>query len=481
MIGRFSMARSLLFSLFLILICSTLISCAVNPVTGEKEFMLVSEEEEITIGKNAAPSLNWDFGGEYKDAELKSYLEGVVKDIWQVSERSHLPMRFVIQNTSIPNAFALPGYVAITRGLLSELENEAQFTAVMGHEAGHVMARHTAKRISVGTLQQIGIALGGVALEGGKGTDEILTLASIGSNLLLLKYDRNQEIQADRLGIKYMAKLGYEPSEALNAHERLEAAVSRYLKREDAKRKGDTFLDELFSTHPRTGVRRHEIEAMIRELSPFIFKGDGRFKEHFQSMTARIREANQSYFIYDEAVSLYEKGKFQDAEERLQKSISVNSEQAPFYNLMGMIRIKQKDFYESERNFKKALSIDADYQPSYYGLGITYYLKGNYSSAADKFKRSLELYPSHPPSLFGIGRSYFQLKEWKKAILYLMDFAQTSPKHPEVHGMLGISHENVSDIGAAIHEYELQVRIAPNTKLGRYAGGRLAVLKSPIR
>jgi predicted Zn-dependent protease len=127
---------------------SFFISCAINPVTGRQELMLISEDQEITIGKEAAPSLRWEFGGYYNDSALESYLEAIVKQLWRNSERPQLPVKFHIQNTSIPNAFALPGNVAITRGLLSEMENEAQFAAVIGHEIGHVMARHTAEKIT---------------------------------------------------------------------------------------------------------------------------------------------------------------------------------------------------------------------------------------------------------------------------------------------------------------------------------------------
>jgi predicted Zn-dependent protease len=140
------------------------VSCAVNPVTGERELMLVSEEQELRIGRESAPSLKWEFGGLYRDNSLEDYLEEITKRLWQNSERPHLPVRFQIQNTSVPNAFALPGYVAITRGLLSGLENEAQFAAVIGHEIGHVMARHTAQRLSRLRLQQLGLAIGGAAL-----------------------------------------------------------------------------------------------------------------------------------------------------------------------------------------------------------------------------------------------------------------------------------------------------------------------------
>jgi predicted Zn-dependent protease len=195
-----------------------LISCAVNPVTGQRELMLVSEKQELQIGKEAAPSVTWEFGGHYRDSALESYLEAIVKKLWRNSERPHLPVKFYIQNTSVPNAFALPGYVAITRGLLSEMDNEAQFAAVMGHEIGHVMARHTAQRLSRIQLQQLGLAIGSAALAGKSGSDTLLKVGAVGSSLLLLNYSRSQEIQADRLGVKYMSRLGYDPYESISAH-----------------------------------------------------------------------------------------------------------------------------------------------------------------------------------------------------------------------------------------------------------------------
>ena len=223
-----SFFRTRLHLLFAFLIIS---SCAINPVTGERELMLLSEKQELQLGISASPSANWEFGGPYSDPALESYLGSIVQRLWETSERSHLPFEFHIQNSSIPNAFALPGYVAITRGLLSNMENEAQFAAVMGHEIGHVMARHTAQKLSRIQLQQLGLAMGASVLEGIGGNNTLLTLGAIGSSLLLLKYDRAQELQADRLGVRYMSTIGYDPYEALSAHEVLEHSVAAYLVR----------------------------------------------------------------------------------------------------------------------------------------------------------------------------------------------------------------------------------------------------------
>jgi len=462
--------------IFVLLLLSFFYSCAVNPVTGKYELMLVSEKQELDIGKEAEPSLQWEFGGYYPDRSLESYLESIVRQLWQNSERPNLPFKFHIQNTSIPNAFALPGNVAITRGLLCDMENEAQFAAVIGHEIGHVMARHTAQKLSRLTLQQLGLSIGAAALEGQKGSDALLTLGALGSSLLLLSYDRDQEIQADRLGVKYMARLGYDPSEAISAHKVLERSVDDYLKRLGKKRTEDNFITRMLSTHPRADVRISEIQSMIAELQPYGLREDGKFSKRFQDAIKNIREVNKIYFIYDEAENLYQKGNFTAAEERLNKAISLDDRQASFHNLMGFIKLRQKNYAEAERAFRKALSIDNAYQPSYYGLGLIHYYQENYRQAVGEFKKSLNLFPQHAQTHFGLGKSYFQLQQYREAIPYLKNFSEAAPKHPEVHGILGICYDKTGDIPSAVREYKYQLQVAPDTELGRYAKKRLTVL-----
>ncbi len=466
----------------LVLSVFSLASCAVNPVTGERELMLVSESREIMIGREAAPSLKWEFGGTYHDPALESYLERIVKRLWENSERPNLPVKFYIQNTSVPNAFALPGYVAITRGLLSAMENEAQFAAVMGHEIGHVMARHTARRISRMTLQQLGLAIGAAALEGRSDRDTLLALGAIGSSLLLLKYDRDQEIQADRLGVRYMAMLGYDPYEAVSAHRILQKTVNDYLRRLGGKPSGgDSLIAELFSTHPRQEVRIGEIRAMIDSLPPYTIKGDGRFRRVFRDATAGIRAVNRIYFVYDKARKYYGEGNFPKAEETVREAIRLNSSQAPFYNLLGLIRVQQKDYGEAEEFFRKSLSIAPGYQPSIYGMGLVRYFEEDYEQAIHEFRKSLGLYPQDARSHFGLGKSYFRLRQYSKAVPYLRKFARAVPGHPEVHGLLGISYDRTYQLEPAIREYRKQLRVAPDTALGRYALRRLAVLEPLLK
>lgn len=455
----------------------SMFSCAVNPVSGEREFMLVSEDQEVAIGKEAAPSLKWEFGGPYEDSSLEAYLDAIVKDLWKNSERPRLPVKFYIQNTSVPNAFALPGYVAITRGLLSDMENEAQFAAVIGHEIGHVMARHTAKKISRMQLQQLGIAIGAAALEGGKGSDALLAIGAAGSSLLLLKYDRDQEIQADRLGVKYMAALGYDPHEALSAHKVLEKSVSDYLKRLGKSPGEDSFISNLMSTHPRAEVRLTEIQDMINLLPPYSIKGDGRFAGRFQTETRDIRGINKIYHIYDKAEQYYQEKKYSEAEKSLQEAIKLNSSQAPFHNLTGLIKLQQKNYGEAEKAFGRALQINPAYQPAIYGKGLTYFYEGNYERAVPEFKKSLDEFPGHAQSHYGLGKSYYEMHQYAEAIPYLANFEQAAPEHPEIHGLLGICLDKTNDINSAVTEYNNQLRVAPDTELGQFARKRLEVLE----
>jgi predicted Zn-dependent protease len=455
-------------------------SCATNPVTGESELMLVSESQELKIGRDAAPSVKWDFGGTYNDSSLHPYLEGIVKRIWANSERPHLPVKFYIQNSSIPNAFALPGYVAITRGLLSDLQNEAQFAAIMGHEVGHVMARHTAQRLSRGMLQQLGLVVGAAALEGKGGSDALLTIGAVGSSLFLLKYDRAQEIQADRLGVKYMAKLGYDPEEAVSAHQVLEKSVNNYMKRQGTSRNNDSFMSNLLSTHPRQEVRISEIQSMINSLPPSDLKG-ARHSDIFQNATHDIKDKNKIYFIYDKAYAYYQKKDYRKAEDTIAKAIKKDSSQAPFHSLSGFIKLQMKSYDSAYNTHKKALSIDPDYQPSIFGTGLVYFFEMDYEKAITEFKKSLSLNPAHAPTHFALGKSYIQTKQYGKAIPYLRNFAGAAPKNPEIHGLLGICYDNTREIRSAVIEYRNQLAVAPKTELGNHARQRLAVLEPMLK
>lgn len=457
-----------------------ILGCAVNPVTGEKEFMLITESEEISIGHQLYPNILWGEeggGGIYRDRELEVYLNGIVRRLHSVSHRPNLPVDFVIHNSSVPNAWAIPGHVAITRGLLVNMENEAQFAFVMGHEMGHISARHSAKKMSIGLLQQLGIAVASAFIKEGKTEQELLLgLGVIGSSLLILKYDRGQELQADRLGALYMARIGYDPNEAITAHINLDKAIKDYLSRLGKSRE-ESILGDLLSTHPRTQIRIDEVKSVIQNLEPYRIQGDGKFASSFIKNIARIKETQKAYIKYDDATRAFRENNIRKAEDSISEALRMNNEQAPFWSFSGLIKLKQSRYDEAEKDFKVALQKDSEYQPAYHGLGLRYFLLNDQRSALGYFEKSLKLYPGHPGSNYYAGVIYYNYRNYKKAIEHLNNFADVSPKHPEVHGYLGLSYEAIGNIEDAVNEYKAQIEVAPNNEMGRIAKSRLKVLE----
>ncbi len=459
----------------------TAFGCAINPVTGQRELMFVSESQEVEIGKELYPNALWGDlggGGEYKDEKLKSYLKDIVIRIHSISHRPNLPVQFAIQNSSVPNAWAIPGYVVMTRGLLAALDSEAEFAFIMGHEMGHVSARHSAKQITRGMLQQIGLGAAGIALSGKEYSDIALRLGSIGSSLLLLKYSRDNELEADRLGILYMSKLGYNPENAISAHRNLEKISQEYMKSlgKDTEEKG--FFEDLLSTHPRTSVRIEEIQHIINEMQPFVVTGDGANKEKFQTAVAGLKNTNKIYLeYYDRAVRAFGKNDIDEADHLASNAIKMDGSQPAFHALKGFIRLKRKDYHEAEKYFNTALNLDKDYEPALRGMGAIRYYKGEYSEGIGYLKRSISIFPQDVSAHYFLGMSYYKMRMYRTAIPHLNLFAGVQPRHPEIHGMLGICYENINDLYSAYEEYVMQLRVNPTNEMGRHAASRVAVLR----
>lgn len=469
--------------ILLFLLC-LIISCATNPVSGQRELMFVSENQEIEMGKELYPNALWGDlggGGEYKDEKLKPYLENIVLGINQVSHRPHLPVSFAIQNSSVPNAWAIPGYVVITRGLLASLDNEAEFVFVMGHEIGHISARHSASQVTYGMLQQIGLGVLNIALRGSKFGDLAVGIGAIGSSLLLLKYSRDDELEADGLGIAYMIKLGYDPQNAINAHKNLERASQEYLQSLGKNSSERGFFEDLLSTHPRTSVRVDEIQHMIDINKPFQIKGDGTHREKFQNITIDLRNKNKIYRnFYDKALYAYQKNNLSEAENLISQAIELDESQPAFHSLKGYILMKKKEYSFAKSSFDKAIELETDYEPSLRGMGILLYYQRKYSESTTYFKKAISLYPQDIQANYFLGMIYYEEQKYREAIPHLALFALAQSGHNEIHGILGICYERSGDIRSAYNEYSKQVRIAPKNKMGEYATQRIIALKPQI-
>lgn len=240
-----------------VMVCLSLlgaVACATNPVTGEREFNLMSEQQEISIGRELDPEIRREMGV-YPDRELQQYVEDIGLKLARASQRPDLPWHFTVVDATAVNAFALPGgYIYITRGLLAYLHDEAELAGVLGHEIGHVTARHAARQYSRATGANVGLTALSIFFPGARPVGD---LAGLGAGLLFLKYGRNDELQADRLGAGYSASSGWEPRgvpDLLTTLGRIDAL---------ADRRG---VPSYLATHPDPLDRVERIRPVVAEL-----------------------------------------------------------------------------------------------------------------------------------------------------------------------------------------------------------------------
>src|SRR5438034_2746379 len=201
--------------------------CARNPVTGKRQIVLVSESQEIAMGQASDPQVRREYGVADTPA-LQSYVQTMGRKLVRVSHRPNLEGHFTVVDSPVVNAFAIPGgYVYLTRGILAYLGNEAELAGVMGHEIGHVTARHSVRQMTREQLAQIGLGVGSVL---SPTFGQFGNLAQSSAGLLFLRFSRDDEREADRLGVEYAARAAYDPREVSNFFDvlgRLSAANDR--------------------------------------------------------------------------------------------------------------------------------------------------------------------------------------------------------------------------------------------------------------
>jgi len=238
-----------------LLLLGVVVNCARNPVTGKNELALVSEAQEIQMGQEAAQQVGQSIGY-VDDQALQDYVAGIGKRMAAQSERPNLPWEFHVVNDAAVNAFALPGgFIYVTRGLLGAITNEAELASVLGHEIGHVTARHSVQQISKAQLAQLGLGLGSIL---SSDIAQFAGLASQGLGILFLKYGRDAENQADELGFRYALTQNYDVREMDDVFETLN--------RESQLGGGGGRLPEWLSTHPNPENRVTRTQARLDTL-----------------------------------------------------------------------------------------------------------------------------------------------------------------------------------------------------------------------
>jgi predicted Zn-dependent protease len=254
--------------------------CAVNPVSGNLDFVTMSENQEIELGAKYNEQILKQYGV-YEAPALQAYISQLGKELAEHSHRKDLIYRFTVLDSPEVNAFALPGgYVYITRGILAYLNSEAEVGGVLGHEIGHVTARHGVKQQSAATAAQIFSVV--VAMETGSQTYSDLT--NILGGALLSGYGRDQELEADRLGAEYIANIGFDPHEMLEVIGVLkdqEEFAQQRAKAEGQKQQG---YHGVFATHPENDQRLQEVVNSVKNQKPMEHIRDSNREPYLQQL-----------------------------------------------------------------------------------------------------------------------------------------------------------------------------------------------------
>lgn len=374
-------------------------SCAVNPVTGKSELALVSfsEEEEVALGAQAYTPAVQQQGGFYRDKALEDYVQGVGTRISRVSHRPNLAYRYRVLNSSVPNAFALPGgYIVINRGLLVNLSSEAELAAVLGHETGHVTAKHSLAGYQ--RAMAANLLLAGVSVAAG-GKVGVMQLSSVTASLVENGFSREQEREADGLGIDYIVKAGYNPEGAIRLQE--------YFYRQLEGGKNPLFLEGLFRTHPFSKERLDNARALIAQRYPGA-AGDPRYtlnESIFLQKTARLREVQKAYDISDKGDALLKEKRYPEALERYREASARDPSQAPFHSSAGRIHLIQNNYGAADASFRRAIQLDEEFFEPHFLMGVLRYQQKDFRGAIPELSRSMDLFPTRQGAAY-LSKSY---------------------------------------------------------------------------
>ena len=364
-----------------------LAGCAVNPVTGDREFSLVSEEWELEVGDEHYPLMRQMEGGDYAlDRELVEYVREVGQRVAAEADRD-LPYEFTVLNSSVPNAWALPGgKIAINRGLLTEMESEAELAAVLGHEVVHAAARHGAQRQSRQVLMQGAVMAGGLAV--GVATDRqeyaavALLAGGLGAQLIGQRYSRDAEREADEFGMVYMHRAGYNPEAAVDLQETF-VRISE-------GRDGGGFAQGLFASHPPSEERVRNNRRKLRELGAEGELG----RERYQEKTATIRRLKPAYEAHDQGRRALRDDDLDRALEKAEEALAMESGEALFHALRGDALATRGDMREAERAYASALERDDGWFYHHLRRGMARESLGELAGARGDLRRSVELLPT---------------------------------------------------------------------------------------
>jgi len=356
--------------------------CASNPVTGKSEMRLVSEQQELKMGQENYAPMQQMQGGQYTvDGELSAYVNQVGQKLVAVSDRK-LPYEFVVLNNSVPNAWALPGgKIAVNRGLLVELNNEAEMAAVLGHEIVHAAARHSAKKIETGMALSLGLVTIGI-LAGGDNRDLYIATGTVAAALLSQKYSRDAESESDHFGMQYMVRAGYDPYAAVS----LQETFVRLSKGKEAN-----WLEGLFASHPPSQDR---VDANRKFAKSIYRAGLVKNESIYQKKIAHLKKTKPAYDKEAKAYAELKNKNYAKAMQLATEAIAIEPKEAAFYALKGDVYQLQGKHDAAINEYNSAVKRDSGFFYYYLQRGLSYKEKGDKPKAKADLQKSFTILPT---------------------------------------------------------------------------------------
>lgn len=411
---------------------STLEGCAVDPVTGRQTLMLMSESQEISIDQQQSPQQFSSDYGPVQDASVNAYLSEVGNRLARLSHRPGMPYSFRAVNASYVNAYAFPGgSIAATRGILAEIDNEAQLGALLGHEIGHVNARHTAEHASKAMVTQVAVAGVGVAAQA-SGFGGLSSLAedigNIGAGALLAHYSRENEREADALGMEYLHRAGLNPEGMVGLHE--------ILQRQSRER--PSAIELMFSTHPMSDER----VANAREAMRSRYAGARGLpfnRERYQDRTAGVRRIKGALQAMQRADTNMRKKNYSRAEQELSQALKQAPNDYAALVMMSKCQIGLKRPDQAQRYANQAKSV----------------------------------YPREAQGHRVGAVSSLMRRDYDRAYQDLNTYDQLLPGNADIAFLKGVSLEGMQNRQGAAREYARYIKAVPQGAQSRYAVQRL--------
>ena len=361
---------------------------------------LLPEQKEIEIGKSYVPYAIEEFDGLYPDREVQNYVGDIGLRLASKAERK-LPYEFYLVNSSQINAFALPGGpVMVTRGLVLKLNSESELANVLAHELGHINARHHARFLE----KQFGLSLllniGALLLGDKPYAQALLQFGEIGAGLLTLKFSRDQEREADRYGLVYAYRAGYDPMGMIRVFE-LFKSMER------------SRPPEWLSTHPLPETRIVEARKIIENLKPT--GGLITDTEDFQRVKAKLVSTQGSFEEFERGKKAFENKNTRLAIEHFGRALEIYPQNYMARVYIAYILANEGRVVEAEKNSEMAISIMPKVFSTNYVHGYVKFLKRDYQESLNYLQRASQLIPNHASTHYYLGRNYEALGNRAKA------------------------------------------------------------------